>query len=76
MIKTEEYSNAQTWELEIVCKNKKYLKKVVKAILKIGVLEFEVNIVDGYIDRFTVLIWCCWFSNFLSRFWFIYWRGR
>ena len=26
MIKTDENSKAQSWELEITCKNKKYLK--------------------------------------------------
>lgn len=34
MIKSDENSNAQSWELEISCKNKKYLDAVVKAILK------------------------------------------
>ena len=69
MIKTDEKSNAQSWELEVACKNKKYLDAVVKAILKYGMMEFEVNVVDcktndKYWDgRYTVLIWCSWFNN-------------
>ena len=46
MINTDEKSNAQSWELEVTCKNKKYLKAVVKAILKYGMIEFEVNVVE------------------------------
>jgi hypothetical protein len=69
MIKTDENSNAQSWELEITCKNKKYLDEVVKAILKYGMINFEVNVGDcitnheEWDSRYIVLIWCSWFSN-------------
>ena len=70
MIKTDEKSNAQSWELEVTCKNKIYLDAVVLAILKYGMIQFEVNIIDviashdGVFDgRYTVLMWCSWFNN-------------
>lgn len=69
MINTDEKSNAQSWELEVTCKNKKYLDAVVKAILKYGIIDFEVNNVeyhayhDSYDARYTVLMWGCWFNN-------------
>lgn len=68
-MKLEEKSNAQSWELEITCKNKKYLDEVVKAILKQGMIDFEVNNTeflsntDECDGRYTVLMWCNWFSN-------------
>ncbi len=70
MIKTDEKSNAQTWELEVTCKNRKYLEEVVMAILKYGMIEFEVTSVEGcgnhegvWEGRYTVLLWCSWFNN-------------
>lgn len=72
MIKVDEKSNAQSWELEIICKNKQYLDKVVSAILKYGMLSFEVECIgcnsnnDGYDGRYLVLIWCSWFNNLSS----------
>lgn len=69
MINTDEKSNAQSWELEVTCKNKKYLEAVVKAILKYGMIEFEVNVVESFCThpdwdgRYTVLMWCSWFDN-------------
>jgi hypothetical protein len=69
MIKTDEKSNAQGWELEIACKNKKYLDAIVGVILKYGMLSFEVESTDchsnhdGWDGRYLVLIWCSWFSN-------------
>jgi len=68
MIKEDEKSNAQTWELEVTCKNKKYLDEVVAAILRHGMINFEVENVecitnDGKWDgRYTVLMWCSWFN--------------
>lgn len=68
MIKLDEKSNAQSWELEITCKNKKYLDEVVNAILKYGMIDFEVNNTeclsnaDEWDGRYTVLMWCSWFS--------------
>ena len=69
MINTDEKSNAQSWELEVICKNKKYLKAVTKAILKYGMINFEVEVIDyvPYEDgkwdgRYTILMWCNWFS--------------
>jgi hypothetical protein len=70
MINTDEKSNAQSWELEVTCKNREYLNRVVEAILKHGMIEFEVNLVEGcgnhegvWEGRYTVLMWCSWFSN-------------
>ena len=72
MIKGNEDSNAQSWELEVVCKNKEYLNAVVNAILKYGTIGFEVEVIeyhgynDGWEGRYTVLMWCSWF-NILKR---------
>ena len=69
MMKLDEKSNAQAWELEVTCKNKKYLDEVVKAILKYGMINFEVELVEclsnheEYNGRYTVLMWCSWFNN-------------
>ncbi len=71
MINVDEKSNAQSWELEVVCKNRKYLKAVVKAILKYGIIQFEVNACDDVMGdtnddfdgHYTVLMWCSWFNN-------------
>lgn len=69
MIKTDEKSNAQAWELEVTCKNKKYLDAVVLAILQYGMINFEVESIDchsnhnGWDGRYLVLLWCSWFSN-------------
>ena len=70
MTKLDEKSNAQSWEIGITCKNKKYLDEVVKAILKYGYIDFEVNNTDLFSSddkkrdgRYTVLIWCSWFGN-------------
>ena len=62
-------SNAQNWELEVTCRNKKYLDAVVKAILVYGMIDFEVENIeykayqDGYEGRYLVLMSCSWFSN-------------
>ena len=72
MIKLDEKSNAQSWELEITCKNKKYLDEVVKAVLSYGMIDFEVENVeylsnsDGWEGRYTVFMWCNWFNNLAS----------
>ena len=73
MIKLDSKSNAQAWELEVICKNKKYLDAVVTAILKYGMIDFEVEneefyaSSDGSVDgRYIVLIWCSWFHNLAS----------
>jgi len=72
MIKTDEKSNAQSWELEVTCKNKLYLDAVVGAILKYGMINFEVESVDchsnedGWDGNYTVLMWCSWFNNLKS----------
>jgi len=69
MIKLDEKSNAQAWELEVTCRNKKYLDEVVKAILKYGMINFEVELVEclsnheEYNGRYTVVMWCSWFHN-------------
>jgi len=72
MINIDEKSNAQSWELEVTCKNKKYLNAVVKAILKYGMIEFEVNNVEFYSTdenwdgRYLILMWCSWFNNLVE----------
>lgn len=72
MIKLDETSNAQNWELEVTCKNREYLNEVVTAILKYGMINFEVNTVnchsnaDGWEGSYTVLMWCSWFNNLAS----------
>lgn len=69
MIKVDENSNAQSWELEVTCKNKKYLDAVVNAILKYGMIDFQVenteciSNTDVYDGRYTVFMWCSWFNN-------------
>ena len=65
MINTDEKSNAQSWELEVTCKNKKYLDAVVGAILAYDIIEFEVKVVDSdnWGTKYTVLMWCSWFNN-------------
>ena len=70
MIKIDEKSNAQSWGLEVTCKNKKYLDAVVKAILKYGMIGFEVNSIEGSFShkdkwegRYTVYMWCSWLNN-------------
>ena len=69
MIKVDEQSNANSWELEVVCRNKEYLDAVMAAILKFGMMNFEVEVTGcnsnhkGYDGRYTVLVWCSWFHN-------------
>jgi hypothetical protein len=69
MIKTDENYNAQSWELEIDCKNKEYLDEIVGAVLKYGMISFEVEVGDcitsheKWDSRYSVLIWCSWFHN-------------
>lgn len=69
MIKGNEGSNAQSWELEVACKNKEYLDAVIQAILDYGMMNFEVEVIgcnsnhERYDGRYTVLIWCSWFHN-------------
>lgn len=69
MIKSDATSNAQSWELDVTCKNKKYLDSVVGAILSYGMIDFQVECVeclsnhDGWEGRYTVLMWCSGFGN-------------
>jgi hypothetical protein len=72
MIKLDENSKAQSWELEVTCKDRVYLNEVVTAILKYGIINFEVEVVESYTNHddddkregsYTVLMWCSWFSN-------------
>ena len=71
MLNIDPNSNSQGWELEITCKNKKYLDAVVKAILYYGMIDFEVegveclsNLPDEPWDgRYLVLMRCSWFHN-------------
>ena len=70
MINIDTKTKAQGWELEVVCKNRTYLNEVVNAILKYGMINFEVNNIDGsynydgeFEGSYTVLMWCHWFHN-------------
>ena len=68
MLHEDEKSNAQSWELEVTCKNKEYLNAVVKSILKHGKINFTVESVDtdsfdSFGDRYLVLMWGVWFDN-------------
>ena len=70
MINAEPKSNAQSWELEVACKNRKYLNAVIKEILKDGFIEFEVTLEDilhsheeGMDGRYLVLMWGTWFNR-------------
>lgn len=73
MIHVDENTNAQGWELEVICKNREYLNAVVKAVLKYGMINFEVEVIDGagnhdgvWEGRYSVLMWCSWFHNLNS----------
>ena len=72
MKKKEKLSNAQSWELEITCKNNEYLDAVIKAVLKHRIINFSVtnieivsneNEIEG---KYIVYMECCWFSNLAS----------
>ncbi len=69
MIKQDDKSNAQSWELEVTCKNITWLKRVVDVILDYGMFDFDVENVeclsnqDGWDGRYTVLIYGNWFNN-------------
>jgi len=70
MIKVDEKSNAQSWELEVTCKNRAYRDAIVKAALEDGFIEFEVELVDiihsheeSMDARYTVLMWGSWFNR-------------
>lgn len=63
MIKLSEESNAQSWELEITCKNKEYRNAIIKMLLKYDFINFEVRINSTVENRYLILIWCSWFSN-------------
>lgn len=64
-------SNNNNWELELICKDKKYLQKVITIILEIGNLEFTVECqedviidIDNNIDgHYSILINGYWFST-------------
>lgn len=63
-------SNAQDWELNVVCKNKKYMKAIIEVLIDIGSIDYEVETVDysAYADgdwdsRYVIYMSSCWFSN-------------
>jgi len=63
-------SNAQSWELEVVCKNKEYMQEIVRWLSKNGVFEFSVEKIeylpyedDKWDGRYIVFVSCSWFSN-------------
>jgi len=66
MIKHDEKSNGQSWELEVTCKSKEYLDAIVEAILSFGMFDFDVEVVEWFSEtdgRYLVLIYGSWFSN-------------
>ena len=70
MLEKHKKSNAQQWELEVTCKNRNYLNAVVKAILKQGLIDFQVESVEGcynsenvWVGRYLVFMTCSWFNN-------------
>jgi hypothetical protein len=65
MIKQNVNSNAQSWELEIVCKNKQYLERIVLALLEASNINFEVERTcnDRLEDIWTIFMWSSWFDN-------------
>ena len=75
MIKTDETSNAQCWELEVTCKNVKYRDAVIKAALSLGHVDIETDSVEcthnypKWEGKYTVLMWSSGFNNlaYLSK---------
>jgi hypothetical protein len=69
MIHEDEKSNAQSWELEVACKNKKYMYAVVNAIQKYGMIDFSVENVEitNYDEeiggRYLIFMNCSGFNN-------------
>lgn len=69
MVEIDEKSNAQSWELKVTCKNSKYLNAIIEAILKYGMMDFEVKNIeffsnpDGHEGRYLITIQCSWFGN-------------
>ena len=72
MIKQDEKSNAQSWELEVTCKNIKWLNRVVNILLEYGMFDFEVENIEclsnheGWDGRYIVIIYGNWFHNLSS----------
>ena len=63
-------SNAQSWELEVVCKNKQYMIDIVDYLSKDGVYNFGVEIIEYHAPsedesdgKYIVFVSCSWFSN-------------
>ena len=70
MVNSDTKSNANLWELEILCVNHEHLKEVIDAIVSHGCINFEVDTVgfsyihDGsFQGRYTVLAWCSGFDR-------------
>lgn len=66
MKEVNENSNAQSWELEVVCKNRKYLNAIIGVILEQKCLNFKAVCVDMIANddaRYLVLVWGHWFGN-------------
>ena len=70
MIEENITSNAQSWELEVVCKNVEYMTEIVEFLAKQWLYNFNVEVVeyspweDGkFTGRYLVTVWCAWFSN-------------
>lgn len=70
MEKIDLNSNAQSWELKLVCKNNKYLNKIVKRIIKYGFIDFQVSLIEGasnsegiFEGSYLVVLSSCWLNN-------------
>lgn len=75
MIKGNEDSQAQSWELEVICKNKKYCDAVIKTLLNHGWVDFEVTSLQPkgkdrdtglWEGSYSILMWSHWFTNLAS----------
>ena len=69
MIKSDLNSQANPWELEVLCKNRDYLNKVIEAILSFGHFNFEVETIEitsnhpEFQGIYTGLVAGSWLSN-------------
>lgn len=66
---SELLSNAQSWELEVVCKDKKYRDGVIKILTRYEpFFAFEIDYTEDGMGfqgtgRCTIFIAGCWFNN-------------
>jgi len=71
MINSDEQSNANLWELEVLVQNKEMLIDITQNLAQLGVEGFEARQVGETLHayekdfecKYTLLIWGCWFNN-------------